>query len=339
MNKLIILSLLFLITSCTSNLEKSPFSEEINIDSFKSTDFVGTIENKFPEDKNIIYTPTLLFAWNEIKEKLLSIQLQNKSESSDLYILHHSETFKNSLEKNEYKTEIEIKDGGINSFAEFKLELSFDPKLQQLEYPLSFKHVDVEGFGMTKFDKEIANKIEIIYYKDNENFIFKIKPSQQNHELIFIKGLANEIYSFNKLLLEFERFKQLGLNEKNNPALKWKFTLNKNDSFEIPKLNFNIRKDYKTIEGESFKGNNVNYTIGKASQKIAFLLDENGAKIESEADVELKEIAALETDLNIKNLFLDNTFYLIAKHSNSSNPYFIAKIDNTELMNLITREK
>lgn len=339
MNKLVYLTLLFLITSCTSNFEKSPFTDEISIDSLKSTDFVGTIENKFPENKNVIYTPTLLFAWNEIKEKLPNIQLQNKSESSDLYILHHSNSFKNSLEKNEYKSEIELNDGDIKAFAEFKLELSFDPKLQQLEYPLSFKNVEVEGFGMTKFDKEIANKIEIIYYKDNENFIFKIKPSQQNHELIFIKGLVNEIYSFNKLLLEFERFKQLGLNDKNNPALKWKITLNENDSFEIPKLNFNIRKEYKTIVGESLTGNNKYYTIKKTSQKIALLLDENGTKVESEADVELKEIAAFEPIINIKNLFLDNTFYVIGKHTNTTNPYFIAKIDNTELMNVITKEK
>ncbi|MBK9329750.1 MAG: hypothetical protein IPM95_10660 [Sphingobacteriales bacterium] len=43
-----------------------------SLDNLKQTDFVITLENPISENKNIIYAPAFLYAWDKIKEELKS---------------------------------------------------------------------------------------------------------------------------------------------------------------------------------------------------------------------------------------------------------------------------
>ncbi|GAA4149915.1 hypothetical protein GCM10022217_02400 [Chryseobacterium ginsenosidimutans] len=338
-NYLVILIMIFII-SCNDNKKDKigigEFPIKKNIDNLKQTDFVGTLENSFIENKNYIYSPTLVFAWNEIQKKLTDIHIIDNTNSRDLNLLNETKSNLNSLDKNEYTTEIDIKDGKIIAKSEFKLQLTFNPFLEKIDSSINFKNEEVEGFGMTDWDENKAKQAEIIYFVDNENFIFKLTPKEADNELIFIKGLDIESdNSFKEIIENYNLKQKLGVVEKQNDKLKWKYILKSGETFRIPELSFNIEKSYKNLIGQKFNSRSIEYVISIAKQRNALLLNNKGAKIESEAEIRTKsaKIVLEKTEKIIKHLILNNTFCIIIKHKDRVNPYFCAKIDNTELMN------
>ncbi len=352
MKKIFYISLIFLCISCKkqkneSSNKKSSNVETINIDERRfpkvekitnkgETDFVATLENNFSENKNIIYSPTFLFCWNEIKDKLTNVKLIEEKGINDFMILNNSNSFLNSMQKNEYKTEFSIDGENIIAKSFFNMQLTFEPNLQKLDFPIYFKNQRVYAVGMSEFDEQLIKLIEIIYYKDDENFIFKIKPKEKNNEMIFVKGLGTEkMISFQNVISKYEEFKNIGNTERNKNKLKWKYNFKEGETFEIPNIRFNFSKDYTSIIGKSFTSKESDFTILVANQKTAFILDEKGAKIESEAEIEAVAVEAEEEEEikeAFKYLILNKTFYLIAKHNDQKNPYFVGKFENTKLM-------
>ena len=80
---------------------------------------------------------------------------------------------------------------------------------------------------------------------------------------------------------------------------------------------------------------NKTHIINSIFQRNAFVLDENGAKAESEAII-LVDSASIEIEKDLpkpKKLYFNDTFYLFLKKTNSKNPYFAIKIVDAELMN------
>jgi hypothetical protein len=63
-------------------------------------------------------------------------------------------------------------------------------------------------------------------------------------------------------------------------------------------------------------------------------LDESGAKIESEAEIEVavEEMAIIEEIKKPKKMYLDKPFFIILKRTDSKNPYFALWNANSELM-------
>ena len=304
-----------------------------SVDSLKETDFIGTIENPFIKNKNNIYSPTLAFCWNEIEKKLPNIKIETSTNNNDFSLLNKTKTYIHSLNKNEYKTEIVIKDDTIIAKSEYNLELTFNPFLEKFDYPITFKNVQVDGFGMSEWDDEKVKLLEIIYFEDNDNFIFKLKPSESTNELIFIKGLNSEkANSFKNIIEMYENRKAKGNKERKSKKNSWKYTLDYAETFSVPELCFDLEKEYQTIQGRTFMSENESYVIAQVKQRIALKLNNKGAKIISEASMMTACTDADAPVKIVKNLCLNNTFYILIKHINKVNPYFCAKIDNTELM-------
>jgi hypothetical protein len=113
---------------------------------------------------------------------------------------------------------------------------------------------------------------------------------------------------------------------------EWKYSLLKGDDFYIPTMDFNICRNFKNIMGQMVRAGNEQYTIDSAYQRTSFLLTEKGVTVQSEAVI--SGIAASESRIEIKpkSLQLNNTYFIIAKHKNVENPYFVMKVDNTVLM-------
>jgi hypothetical protein len=180
------------ITACVNTQQQAKHSTQAignlpkvqNIDSLKATDFVPTLESNLQEGKNIIYCPTLLFAWQGITKITGPLQVQEDKGSRDILQLNQSNTFKDALDTSEYKTSIEIKDYSIISKAEFNTELTFKPYLEKMDYPLTFRQKEMQGFGMIKWDATIAALANILYFKDNDNFAFSLTPEQADNEIM-----------------------------------------------------------------------------------------------------------------------------------------------------------
>ena len=161
------LTILFILTSC--NFIGNKYDKSLNelpkvqgLENFKQTEFVTTLENSISTNKNSIYVPTFLYAWDEVKEKLKCDVIINDSNSNEFKILNISKSHINSLTEDEYSAIAEIDDGVITAKAFFKMTLPFETKLQALKEPIVFGKTKVSAFGMYYYDEKAVKFTNIL---------------------------------------------------------------------------------------------------------------------------------------------------------------------------------
>jgi hypothetical protein len=94
---------------------------------------------------------------------------------------------------------------------------------------------------------------------------------------------------------------------------------------------FNISTHIPTLEGIPFQSGIRRYTLDRAWQRTAFILDEVGAELESEAIIYTSEEIVTEKTQS-KRLIFNKPFTLFLKKANSVNPYFGMWVADTELL-------
>jgi len=324
--------ILFSLISC-KNSEKawSELPKETNISSLKQTAFAPTLESQVSPGKNIIYAPALLYAWEKIEQKFKQPIVVNAANSKDFILLNQSTSYKNSLNGNEHSADAEVVDGAIVARAFFNKTLPFPTRLQKLDNVLTFDKEKVAAFGMRYFDEEAIKFTEILYYKNDNNFVLKLMPKDNGHEILLTKGVA-EFTSLAEGVKAAERLIALGGKEKSEPKQYWKYSFNPEDIFYVPSLKFNIATNYKELEGQVFKSGGKEHFIETAYQRTGFILNENGAVVESEVMAVVDSVAAPSPEIHPKRMIFDKPFLIIVKHTNSKNPYFVMKVATSELM-------
>lgn len=342
MRKITYIIIIFL-TSCNlTNKSKdkqwNEFPSEINLNSLKQTQFVETLENPIEPEKNIIYTPSFLFAWKKVEEELNSQIKFDDKYSSEFKILMNSNSYTNSLTEKEYSITTKYDNNKITIKAFFNKALPFETKLQMLDKPILFNlRTNVVAFGMNDFDYDIAKFTKILYYKNDKNFVLQLTPKDKEQEIILVKVLSKfetlaQALDLTNSLIEKGKIESLSLEQ------SWKYEIKENDMFSIPIIKFNIATNYKNLEGLQFiTTDNQNHLIKTAYQKTGFILSENGTTVESEAVIiDTAACAEIEPekepDIRPKRMVCDNTFLIIIKRKEQKNPYFVMRINNTELM-------
>ncbi len=323
---IIILTSLF---SCKSDKKTT---EVKKLSDYKNTQFIPTLEDEISDNKNSIYCASLLFAWDEIRKEINS-PLIIPSEFTELNLLNNSESFYNVLENKEYESSAEINENSIIAKAEFDKSLPFENQLQNLSNKLSFNGQKVAAFGLIGVcTYEQFQNIKIIYYKNDSNFIVKLIPKEKEHEIILFMS-EKKFNSISEMNIEIERLTEIGEKEIKNDKINWKYYYKEEDQLIIPKFNFNIKTNYDSLEGKKFSSGNENYNIERAFQRTAFKLDESGAIIESEAEIEVtvEEIEEIEKPKPKKMIF-DKPFLILLKRTDAKNPYFGLWSTNSELM-------
>lgn len=329
MKYLIFLSI-FLFTGCFSspidNFEKDlTFPKVQDSKNFEQTLFLPSLETTFDHSKNGIYAASFLMAWDEIKRELSPIQ---KISSPVLERMNQSKTYQDVLNKKEYISSILIEEHVIMAKAFFKKSLAFEYPLRFFENELKFKGITVPSFGFfgsCPFAK-------IAYYKNDDDFAIKLNPKDEQHEIILMKSTFKGGSSLLKYLVELEKKESAFEKEKNNHSYDWKYYFNDEDEVKIPCFEFNIGHDYEEIKGSTFEGSNVLFSVLNAYQRTAFILNEKGAEIESEANIAVTD-AAIEEDLpKPKQMIFDKDFLILLKRKDKKYPYFAMLVVTTELM-------
>lgn len=313
------------------------FPKKSNVLDLKNTDFVETIESEFVDNKNIIYTSSLLFAWNEIKNSFKIIQIN--PDDKELNLLNKSVSFKKSLNKNEVKTEISITNYEIKSKAHFEKSLPFFSEINKFYYPLNFKNKNVQSFGFNRgfftYSKEnIDDFFEIMYYKNDSEFIFKLFTKDKEDEILIYKFNNSKYKTLTYILKEIENKITIAKNEIKSEKNKWKYKYDdSSDLLQIPVIEFNLEKDFEKLLKKQIKCDSLNYFTTKVYQRNAFLLNEKGAIIESEASLDAAASAQRPTETP-KKFILDNDFVIIVSKKDNKEPYFMSIIKNEELMKI-----
>lgn len=332
----VILSILLMI-SCKNNRKIYDEIGSMPIANYTNTVFTSTIENKIPDSNaNVLYTTTLLYAWDELRN-MLDGAIEVQSSDIELTNINNSNSYKNTLDTSEYVNQITEDDETIHIRSSFKIKLPFKYDMHETE--LQFDSIKVSAFGMNYYDYDVANEIGILYYKNDDCFIIKLFPKTEGHAIYIAKGFNNH-NTLSDIIADIKKHIEIAKQEYSNPKLSWKYELSDEDVVSIPETKFDINNSYTNIAGSKVNANKQDYIIADVKQRIALELTKNGAKIESEAEVEavaaaMEEPMPEEEKPKPKHLVFDKPYTLYMKSNKARFPYFIMKVQNTSLMKKI----
>ncbi|MBQ6071078.1 MAG: hypothetical protein IJK85_04930 [Bacteroidales bacterium] len=349
-NTYIIIVMALLLFSCGSSSKKAtqeePVSkealleqeaEEENLSEFERTQFVPTLEFPICSDTNAVYCATLLFAWDEVR-KILDAPLSIPDKYHDLKLLNASTSFRDVLKSDEYEASGEVKGDYIFTRASFEKKLPFDFKLRKYEHKLKFDGRKVAAFGVDGDDHEDMKQIvDILYYKNDKNFIIKLKPTDKEYEIVLLKT-EKKYGTMAEMTAATDSLIQLGKKERVVASKKWKYQFLSDDVVMVPDIDFDISASFDKLVGSIFEvnteTNTETYKILKAWQRTAFKLDEAGAEVKSEAEVVvvLGCIEQEEVKPTPKKMIFDKPFFVMLRRTDATNPYFCLYVANPELL-------
>lgn len=312
----------------------------------KGVEVVPTLSDKVSADTS--WCPTFQLIWNDFKNDIVKEDIKF-DEKSDILDNLNKEDFttkdisdnyyykiygrKNLELKNKIETAIKEKfnhtsdildqfdwssdalDSGEDVIDRYFLysmlyrEFEFNKKFDTFND--EFKEIEnVKYFGIIKDNDEIRDQIKVYYYNDENDFAIKL-ITKNNDEVIVIKNPKGE--TFEEIY--------------NNIKGKETTDFNSDDNFMMPKIDFNVLREYNELENRKIETVDGIYTIEKAIQSIKFSLDEKGGKVKSEAGMDVK-FETTASDKKIRNFYVDDTFALLLKESNKEKPYFALRVDD-----------
>ena len=305
--------------SCSTKTETFP--ELQNVSNLENTDFVPTLESPFSIKNNTIYGATLPFAWNEIRNSLN--QPLFNFESTQLLALHSTKSFINTLTKGEYETSVQVDGNVIKASAYFRKSLPFKTELTKFNDPIDFNGNEVESFGFCGYN-EIAR---INYFHNESNLSISLFPENSEHEIILIMDSNMDLDSVS-FINQFNKFQQLLKAESTHETV-----LNDNDKVQIPIIQFHLEKAFSDIIESTFQSKTMKYTVSEAYQRNAFILNEKGAEVESEAVFAVEETSAPSS--SPKRMIFNKPFFIFLKRKDAPHPYFGVFVANTELLTIL----
>jgi hypothetical protein len=315
-----------LFSGCQKGMDRRK-SDVKDIDEFKKTEILPTLESPLSNGKNAIYCSTLLLAWDLIRTELKG-DLGVDSIHHDLFLLNKSTSFSKSLSKDEYTSSVMVKKGILSVDVEFKKSLPFTEHLTDLGTSLIFNKSNVQSFGAQGGNEQV----EILYYKNDGDFIIKLKTKDDSNELILYRvdstyqTLIQAIQSVNLKTIQ-------GVSERFDDRYYGNYSFNSGDNLIVPKIKFNIESYFPKMSNKIVYNNKNELTLMEMYQRTAFKLNEFGVEIEGEARVLLGDTQMEnQPKWKPKNLIFDKPFILILRKRNTENPYFVMLVRNDELM-------
>ena len=293
------------------------FPETVDVDSVERTDFVLTLESDFDLENNAIYSATMPFAWNEIKS-IINAPLE-KFTNSELEILNQTESYVDVLNSEEYDVNAEVSEKEIRTRAFFRISLPFKDPFTKSDYGMSFNETQVESFGCIGYHRYCR----INYYNNENDFSISLDPKDKAHEIILIMNseMTTSLNTFEEIFDYYVDNKVGGIGFEDD------------DRVDIPIVEFNLEKNFQRIIGTSFISTDTMYNVTEFYQSNAFLLNEKGAEVESEAIIEIEEVVEeLGEKPKPKAMIFNRPFFIFLKRRKADYPYFGVYIANDELL-------
>ena len=270
--------------------EKSDILDNLNKEDFTTKDISDNYYYKIYGRKNL-----------ELKSKIENAIKEKFNQTSD--ILDQFDWSSDALDSGEDVIDRYFLYSML--YREFEFNKKFDT------FNDKFKEIEnVKYFGIIKDNDEIRDQIKVYYYNDENDFAIKL-ITKNNDEVIVIKNPKGE--TFEEIY--------------NNIKGKETTDFNSDDNFMMPKIDFNVLREYNELENREIETIDGIYTIEKAIQSIKFSLDEKGGKVKSEAGMDVK-FETTASDKKIRNFYVDDTFALLLKESNKEKPYFALRVDD-----------
>lgn len=204
--------------------------------------------------------------------------------------------------------------------------LVFPKPFERLDDPLPFDGHDTACFGMGSYKpghEPMAGEVSILDYRGENDFIIELKTQSPGEHLILAKispgaTLADTVGAVQQRIAA-------GKPVAAEPA----------DLLEIPKMNFDISRNYDELCGvpllPSAAGMASGLRIVSAEQDTRFLMDEKGVQLRSESNLSFG-CAAEEMPRPTHLLIFDRPFLVTLTHTGAHLPYFALWIGNADLL-------
>lgn len=311
----------------------------------KGVDVVPTLSDKISKDTS--WCPAFQLIWNDFKNDIVKQDIKFEKKLDMLDNLNEEDFTKNDISDSYYYKIYGRKNLELKSKIENAIKEKFNQKsdiLDQFDWSNDaldsgedvidryflysmlyrefefnkkfdtfndkFKDIEnVEYFGIIKNNDVVREQIKVYYYNDENDFAIKL-ITKNNDEVIIIKNPKGE--TFDEI---YNSVKDKKIHE-----------FNDKDNFMMPKIDFNVLREYDELENKEIVTLDGIYTIEKAIQSIMFSLDEKGGKVKSEAGMDvIYESSSVE---KYRNFYVNDTFALFLKESNKDKPYFALRVDD-----------
>lgn len=308
----------------TSKTDSILNPDSIPLKDYTNTQMLSSLEDSIGKTKNYVYAAGMGILWQKMY-KLMNCQSEITGEYNFIIKLSKFNYYKNVLDSNEYSININLMDDEYERFL-FKKRLKFDNGYIVYPYPMDFINKKVESFGASGYDLAKA-KLDILYYKDDTEFIVELPSDNEEHQIILYMATAYK----NDFLSTYQNVEKLikqGKTEKTKNPNNWRYKLNEDDNIEIPKITFNMK--------DSFAGNLPfkcgKYSILRMNQRVLYQLSKDGSYSEMEASAKADSFVAPKEKPQPKHLVFDKPFVIIQKKRKAQYPYLAILVNNTELM-------
>lgn len=334
----------YLLTSSAAELKKTVVSAHL--------------EQPIEPGRNVLWCATFQLAWNEACE-LIGEDIHLKNAPPMAAILNKKTATKDDIDEPSYvaaagwmhdgildiiRSELDrkfegkasprlldlIPDSGIQrpqdivTYAYLLKNLQFPVPFEAIEEPLHFKGAKVACFGVNELKlatPDVLDQVLILDYKHQYDFVIELKTKSSGDRLILAKippenTVEETISTVNTRI------------DQATPVCMQMY-----DVLKVPKVNFDIRRDYSELSGKQLITTNPNVAkdliVLTAKQDIRFQMNEKGVELESEAVVGFGCGSGPESR---HIMIFDKPFLIMLKRANRKIPYFALWIDNPELL-------
>ena len=214
----------------------------------------------------------------------------------------------------------------IVAYACLYKHLSFPVAFERLDDGLTFGGEQVPAFGFRTFKPErekAYQQLSILDYQNENDFVIELKTSSDGDRLILAKvqpkqTLAETVGSVQA------RVESVQVQEGTT-----------NDVLVVPKLDFDVTREYSEIERKHLVSTNANVAqdlvVRSASQNTKFEMNEKGVELRSEAEMSIGCAQHVSPPITHRMIF-DRPFLIMMERTKAAVPYFALWVDNPEML-------
>jgi hypothetical protein len=336
------------------------FPTERDATTFRTTDIVPHLADAIKADRNYVYCATFQMAWDDFRE-FFGGNLQVESRPSLATGLNGppfprsslssaSNVARMGLVRERIRDKIiaemaekfpgitpslsdSVSPDGVIAYAFLQKNLPFAVRFDRISEPLIFHaaagDTSVTCFGFKELDKATGNvdglkqQVDVLHYESDDEFVLRLKPTSDEIVLAKIRPAA----TLGETLRTVQSLIGTGSKKVDRPKLEDK------DKLLIPRLGFNVLRDYDELIGKHLENpGKEEWFIAEAKQAVRFLLNESGARLESEMQLGADWNGHPPLPPPPRMFVFDRPFLLYMKEPSAEQPYLVIWVANAELM-------
>ena len=337
---------------------KTELSPIRKIDDFQQTEFFAMTDVAIGNGKNVLYCCALQIAWDQARNAA-GVQTIEFTQPMALVAMMNAHSFPTyNLSPGYYvakaglcsevlpfiREELRSKfpnspsrlpdlpdDGSFIAYADLRKQLPFSFRFERPTKPMSFHGTAVESFGIERFneeigkDRELGRQVEVIDYSSDDNFIVRLFPRSERDEIILAKIEPGRTLAGT---IAFVR-NRMNLSDSEAPTSK----LASGDSLLVPAVFANLEMRIAELVNQSIATSPFHECrVVDARQIIRVQLDGTGTEFEFEDLPAGCAGGRAPRTTTPRKLHFDKPFVVWLRERQASEPYFVAWIENTELM-------